>query len=168
MECEGTAILGDAERLPFPDRSFDLVSSNGVLHHTPNMPAALAEIHRVLRPGGRATVIVYHRNSIHFWVHQVLARGLARGLLFREGSMADVLSRGVEQTTVDARPLVRVYTRSQVQRSLSDAGFAGVTTVVRHFDPAASPETRFLTRFPRASRWLSERYGWYVIATGVA
>ena len=49
----GDNRLGDAERLPLPDASFDRVSSNGVLHHTPDMPAALREIRRVLRPGGR-------------------------------------------------------------------------------------------------------------------
>src|SRR5690349_18681830 len=40
---------GDAEALPFGDETFDRVSSNGVLHHTPNIDAALREIYRVLR-----------------------------------------------------------------------------------------------------------------------
>ena len=42
----------DAERLPFEDRSFDLVFGHAVLHHLPALPAALAEFRRVLRPGG--------------------------------------------------------------------------------------------------------------------
>jgi SAM-dependent methyltransferase len=42
----------DAERLPFEDESFDLVFGHAVLHHLPNLPRALAELHRVLRPGG--------------------------------------------------------------------------------------------------------------------
>src|SRR3954447_12079547 len=44
MGLEGTAVSGDAERLSFPDASFDRVSSNGVLHHTPHIGAALTEI----------------------------------------------------------------------------------------------------------------------------
>src|SRR4051794_26352106 len=52
MGLDGTVVNGDAERLPFQDASFDRVSSNGVLHHTPDMLAALREIRRVLRPGG--------------------------------------------------------------------------------------------------------------------
>jgi SAM-dependent methyltransferase len=42
----------DAERLPFEDRSFDLVFGHAVLHHLPNLAGALAEFKRVLRPGG--------------------------------------------------------------------------------------------------------------------
>jgi SAM-dependent methyltransferase len=42
----------DAERLPFKDQSFDLVFGHAVLHHLPDLPAALTEFRRVLRPGG--------------------------------------------------------------------------------------------------------------------
>jgi SAM-dependent methyltransferase len=43
----------EAESLPFPDQSFDLVLGHAVLHHLPGLRAAFAEFHRVLRPGGR-------------------------------------------------------------------------------------------------------------------
>src|SRR5947209_16749967 len=43
----------DAESLPFPDASFDLVLGHAVLHHLPDPERAFAEFHRVLRPGGR-------------------------------------------------------------------------------------------------------------------
>ncbi len=42
----------DAERLPFPDASFDLVFGHAVLHHIPDLPRAFAEFERVLAPGG--------------------------------------------------------------------------------------------------------------------
>ncbi len=42
----------DAERLPFEDRSFDLVLGHAVLHHIPDLAGAFAEFERVLAPGG--------------------------------------------------------------------------------------------------------------------
>ncbi len=46
-------MAGDALRLPFADGSFDAVICSEVLEHIPNYRAALEEIHRVLKPGGR-------------------------------------------------------------------------------------------------------------------
>jgi SAM-dependent methyltransferase len=56
--------VADAERLPFTKNSFDLVYSWGVLHHSPNTDAAINEVFRVLRPGGRARIMIYHRYSL--------------------------------------------------------------------------------------------------------
>jgi len=48
----GEIYEADAEKLPFPDESFDVVYSNGVLHHTPDIEKAFSEAFRVLRKGG--------------------------------------------------------------------------------------------------------------------
>ena len=49
-------VEGEAERLPFPDASFDVVISNGVIDLIPDKDAVFAELHRVLVPGGRIQV----------------------------------------------------------------------------------------------------------------
>lgn len=54
----GTAVMGDALRLPFPDGSFDRVMAAEVLEHLPDDRAAIAELARVLRPGGTMAVTV--------------------------------------------------------------------------------------------------------------
>lgn len=53
----------DAETLPFDGERFDYAYSWGVLHHTPGTARAIEEIHRVLRPGARIGVMLYHRKS---------------------------------------------------------------------------------------------------------
>jgi SAM-dependent methyltransferase len=81
LELEGlttTPVYGDAEKMPFADESFDLVYAFGVLHHTPDTEAAVAEIHRILRPGGVALIsyitdipIFFYGSSYemgYFWV----------------------------------------------------------------------------------------------------
>ncbi|MDT5271702.1 MAG: hypothetical protein QOH49_3888 [Acidobacteriota bacterium] len=68
LELEGLDAevrVGDAESLPFDDDSFDLVYSYGVLHHSPNTTQAIREVHRVLKLGGRARIMIYHS---HCWV----------------------------------------------------------------------------------------------------
>ena len=54
----GTAAVGDALALPFPDGSFDRVIAAEVLEHIPEDRAAMAELARVLRPGGTMAVTV--------------------------------------------------------------------------------------------------------------
>src|SRR5213076_1171802 len=97
----GRFVLHDAETLPFPDGSFDLVYSNGVLHHTPNTREVVEEIRRVLRPGGRAIVMMYAENSWHYF-KLAWNLGLEKERL-KKLSIGDIMSRYVEITRNDAR-----------------------------------------------------------------
>jgi SAM-dependent methyltransferase len=61
---KGLAVaIAAATGLPFGDATFDLVYSCKVLPHVPDIRAALAEVARVLRPGGTAFVEFYNRQS---------------------------------------------------------------------------------------------------------
>jgi ubiquinone/menaquinone biosynthesis C-methylase UbiE len=62
------ARVSDAEHLPFDDNSFDVVYSFGVLHHTPNTQQSIDEVFRVLKPGGKIVIMLYHKNSLHVWL----------------------------------------------------------------------------------------------------
>jgi ubiquinone/menaquinone biosynthesis C-methylase UbiE len=70
--------VADAESLPFPSNSFDLGYSWGVLHHTPNTEKALAELARVVRPGGEIKIMLYNRRGMYawkMWVKHALLKG---------------------------------------------------------------------------------------------
>ncbi|HTR81892.1 MAG TPA: class I SAM-dependent methyltransferase [Bacteroidota bacterium] len=71
FDLEGLPVdarVSDAEHLPFNDGSFDVVYSFGVLHHTPNTQKAIDEVYRVLKPGGKIIIMLYHKNSLHVWL----------------------------------------------------------------------------------------------------
>lgn len=59
---EENVALGDAQKLPFADNSFDVVMANHMLYHLPDIDAALTEIRRVLKPEGK---LLAATNSIH-------------------------------------------------------------------------------------------------------
>ena len=80
----GAVLQMDANSLEFDDNSFDFVWSWGVIHHSENTQQIVNEIARVLRPGGEARVMVYHRRSIY--VGMMIAIGLLTGRLFRHGT----------------------------------------------------------------------------------
>ena len=70
--------VADAENLPFPSNSFDLGYSWGVLHHTPDTEKALAELVRVVRPGGEIKIMLYNRHSLvayKCWLKHALLKG---------------------------------------------------------------------------------------------
>src|ERR1051325_2876070 len=65
MGLPGVFQVENAEELGFRDSSFDVVYSYGVLHHTLNPAKAIHEIHRVLRPGGKAYLMLYNKHSVN-------------------------------------------------------------------------------------------------------
>lgn len=71
------AVQGDCTRLPFPDRRFDLVFARALLHHLPEPEAGLAEIRRVLRPGGQAVFADTNRSLLSTLPRALAYRGEA-------------------------------------------------------------------------------------------
>lgn len=74
----------DAEELPFPDGSFDMVWSWGVIHHSSSTERCLDEIARVLRPSGRVMIMVYYRPSLVYYLHTAFIRGVLMGGLLTQ------------------------------------------------------------------------------------
>ena len=112
----------DAEYLPFQDRSFDLVYSWGVLHHSPNTPRCISEAARVLRPGGIARIMIYHTWSlvgVMLWCRYALLRG--RPLR----SLNDIYFHHLES------PGTKAYTVKSAQRMFGAAGFNSVNVRVQ-------------------------------------
>jgi ubiquinone/menaquinone biosynthesis C-methylase UbiE len=163
-EMAADFALSDAERLPFADESFDVFYSNGVLHHTPETQTAIREAHRVLKHGGTAKVMLYHRNSWAYWVDLILKQGVIRRELFRGLKPADLMSKYVEYSEAGARPLVKAYSRGEVRSMFSI--FRDVRVEVEQL---TRPEVYFIGKFIPESIFRSMRrtIGWNLIITAV-
>jgi ubiquinone/menaquinone biosynthesis C-methylase UbiE len=140
--------VADAERLPFDDESFDVVYSWGVLHHTPDTPAAVREAIRVLRPGGRLCAMLYARHS---WVSYGLwvRNGPLSGRPFR--SLKDVLHHHMESVGTQG------FTKRELRRLFSGLTELTVEEVCTPYDVEYAGGLARLT-----GRWL----GFFVVIQG--
>jgi len=187
FDLPGKFRVADAEALDFADESFDRVYAHGVLHHTPDAVRAVREIHRVLRPQGRAVVMLYHRDSYNYRVNiRVLRRAGAR-LLKSEaglklvhrltGEPIDSLRAHARNLKEDARsylapaeflnqntdgagnPLARVYSRAEARELFKD--FAQVDVKTHFLNKRWLPLIGQL--LPRsAEARLAARWGWHL------
>jgi SAM-dependent methyltransferase len=106
----GEFLRTDGAPLPFEAESFDIACSMGVLHHIPDPTPVVAELARVLKPGGRLIVMVYNRDSFRYHV-TFRARRRFGPDPFRGRSLDDQvdLNDGIDN------PLGRVYSRHELR-----------------------------------------------------
>jgi ubiquinone/menaquinone biosynthesis C-methylase UbiE len=107
---EGNFQRMDAENLEFEDNRFDHVYSFGVLHHTPDTQKAIMEVHRVLKPGKRAIIMLYAKDW-QYYIFSPLYHGIIKGELFSM-SRTEMLHKHCE--VHGNVPLTRRYNKSPV------------------------------------------------------
>jgi len=135
----GELRVSDAENLDFADESFDLVYSHGVLHHTPGIARAVSEIHRVLKPGGRAIVMLYHRDSYNYRVGiRILRRAGSR--LLKSESGIKLVHRMTGEPIDSLREHARIV-KARTNGYLSSDEFLSQST-----DGAGNPLARVYSR----------------------
>lgn len=110
------AVHGDAENLPFRDEYFDIVYSNGVLHHTHDTQQAIREVHRVLKPGGQAVIMLYSKHSFLYWINLFLIRGILMGNIFRNKQW---LGKSTEWMSSDKQEIYNPETKVYSQKELN-------------------------------------------------
>ncbi len=186
---QGHFLEASVTRLPFPDATFDLVFSHGVIHHIENTKEAVQEFDRVLKPGGTALVMVYHRRSLNYYVSLMLLRRLLVGVLVLPGSTRVVskitgepeevlkghksllLTHGLRylvdrdlflsrNTDGPGNPLSKAYSRAEARRIFADH-FGFVTTAARYLNLRSYPGSGKLA-ITGIARVLERRWGWHL------
>jgi ubiquinone/menaquinone biosynthesis C-methylase UbiE len=184
----GRFVQGSVNQLPFEEEAFDLVYSHGVLHHVRDTQQAVDEFYRVLRPGGTALVMVYHRDSLNYRVNiMVLRRSLAGVLLLPHGTdlVAKLTGEAPEfleahrdllrklgaryltdrelflskNTDGPANPLSKVYSRRDALELFRR--FKEVKLQTRFLNLRIYPGGERLAA-TRLARRLERRFGWYL------
>jgi ubiquinone/menaquinone biosynthesis C-methylase UbiE len=161
-------VRENAERLTFPDSSFDHVNCQGVIHHTPDTGKTIREMARVLRSGGTASVSVYYRNPVLKawpyirWMGWHLAKlggglqGRGREKIFLENDVDQI----VRLYDGDKNPVGKSYTRKQFSDLLS-TNFI-VEEMYLHFFPARALPFGLPKRL---HRWLDSNLGFMIYAS---
>lgn len=178
-----------AEKLPFPNQSFDHVYSFGVIHHTPNTEMIIKEMYRVLRPGGTFCVMVYNKSSINYYIEIMFVRKIFRLLLypgwsprliskltgFEEWKLKkhrEIVLRSEKMTKDEwisintdgpECPLAKVFNKAEVLNLFKV--FSNVKTEVWHFRKSHWAFLgRLIPRKPEA--FLGRNWGWHRIVYG--
>ena len=153
LELEGLSAdlqQADAEHLPFPDGSFDVVYSWGVLHHTPDSDRAIAEAQRVLKPGGRLCVMLYARHSwlaYALWVRHALLKG------HPTRSLGEVIAGHMESAGT------RAYTPAELRKRFGGLEDLTVEHVGTPYDRQVAGPLAAAT---------GSRLGWFLVVRGRA
>ncbi|MBW2269985.1 MAG: class I SAM-dependent methyltransferase [Deltaproteobacteria bacterium] len=148
----GRAVVGNAEALEFADETFDAVYSSGVIQHTPSIEAAIAQIWRVLKPGGRILIILYHRHS---WFN-LLQRLSNTNVEFESGDapIINSYSRGELRSLFQRFRNLEIETEYYYPKPTTRGG-----TLARLYNGVFVP---FMGALPKA---VAQPFGWHLVLT---
>ncbi|MDA8296255.1 MAG: methyltransferase domain-containing protein [Actinomycetota bacterium] len=147
-------------------RTFDLIYSFGVIHHTPHPEAVIGQAHLLSKPGTTLKVMVYHRRSVKVFATVVLE---GHGDFRRS---AEIIAKNSEAQT--GCPVTYTYTRQQGRRLLEQGGFRVENCAIAHIFPyrvAEYVEHRYVYKRwvdalpPYLFRKLERVFGWHLLLT---
>ena len=156
--------VADAEALPFLDESYDVVYSWGVSHHSPDTPRAIDEVWRVLRRGGKARIMIYHKHSLvgyMLWVRYALLTGKPWRSLSAIYAI-HLESPGTKAYTIDqARGLFRRFAEVRISTVLTHGDLLESDAGQRHRGWLLSTAKRLWPR--HFLRWALPGHGLFML-----
>jgi ubiquinone/menaquinone biosynthesis C-methylase UbiE len=142
LEIEGR--VADAEHLPYPDSTFDLVLGHAVLHHLPDVEQCVREMLRVLRPGGRLVVcgeptrygdlIARRLSRATWWAATRITR--LPGIRRRWARPAEELTESSRAAALEAVVDLHTFDPDSLARTVERAGGVDVETTTEELTAA--------------------------------
>ena len=144
----------DAEKLNFPDDSFDYVYSWGVIHHSNCTENALAEIRRVLKPSGNGMIMVYNRLSTRYYLIGLWYLFL-KGKIFTGENL-----KSVQKYFTDGY-WHRHFSQKEFSKICNEQGLEVDSTELTYMSRRLIPGMKDGSKL---DNWLKRKFGWLLIA----
>jgi len=165
-------VIGNLEFLPFKNKVFDMITSMGVIHHTPRTQSCLNHFSRALKENGRIHVMVYHKTSAWNYVKNTLrfccrhSRLFSNLIFFLTRFWMGETKTQSNQLTVFrdnmVNPITKSYNARELKRMCRKAGLK-----VGYLSRFELPELYVLGKAIYQSpllRWYERRFGWFLHA----
>lgn len=129
---KGTVLKMDAQKLDFPDNTFDFVCAHGCLMHMPDTQGAVKEIYRVLKPGGKMYAWMYNRGW-YYWFGIMFLRGVLLGkLITYRFSSLKMTSRYSDGLKDGGNPHTKFYSVGGFKKLFTRGGFSEVDVYINY------------------------------------
>lgn len=168
LGLDGDVRQADGRSLPFSDGAFDYAWSWGVLHHSPDLVQSVRELARVVRPGGRIALMLYHRRSFLHWYLTEYVEGFMHyerrfldsvGLASRYGDAAR------EEGNPHTWPVTKAEVRAMLAPHCGDVTIRVLGTDLDGVLDAIAPRLSRATPVWAKKPW-ARRFGWSLWVTG--
>lgn len=160
MGGRATVAQANVLQLPYRSGTFDLVYSFGVLLLVEDLDTAIAEIHRVAKPGGTVIVMFYNRQSLHYYIKTLYYYGIVCDLerLLGPRRLVDWFTDGY------GYPRTYHQTPDSLRRAFSR--FTVDELIVRNLTRDQIPLFPFDDYPPEFWNWMASRLGFYLMLKG--
>lgn len=165
-------VCGNIENIPFKKGTFDMVTSMGVIHHTPNTQGALQQLSAVLKENGTLHLMLYHKNSAWNYIKNTLRILCKNSKLFSKTILyltkywqGETASQSSTETVFRdniVNPITKSFSLSELKQMSDNTGLKIITS-----DRREIPELYVLGRKvyqSRLLRWYEKRFGWFLYA----
>ena len=162
---KGEFKVASFKEIPYEDNTFDVVYSFGVLHHSPFMADGIEEVRRVLKPGGKAIIMLYHK-GFKYYIRKLFFEGVIKLKYFKYDSQ-EIINKVTED--FGDSPCTLVVSRNQVNDLFSN--YSSVSSTGHRIDDYLkfgsfffSP-TYCLPSF--LSRKIEDKFGWNLLIKAI-
>lgn len=157
----GKILQMDAELMTFANCSFDFVWSWGVIHHSENTEKIIEQIFRVLKPGGKAKIMVYHKTSLRYLVRGGLVEGIIKGKLL-SSSLYDInmkFTDGAIASHYSTKELKKMFIRaSEIKIDIMDEETEAYIPFFGRYLRIFFPKL-----MKKVDKHLLSKYGWFIV-----